>query len=490
MHPGNNKRPLLLQRPYLCAFFGLLLAGCAVGPDFKRPLPPTADHYNYGGDPKQTTEVGGVTQRFQEGVGPVANWWQLFHSKELDAAVTQGLQENPGVQAAQASLKQSQDNLRAGYGVFYPQLNAAFSADREKSSPAAFGNSGQGKAFTLTTLTATLSYSLDIFGGEHRAVESLAAQVDQQQNIKLGTYLILTGNIVNTLIATAGYQTEIDELERLIALQKEQITIAQKQYQAGLIVYRNELDLRVQLEAFQALLPPLRQRLTQSQNLLATLEGKSPAEWQSPHLLLTDFALPNDLPLSLPSALVRQRPDILAAEAQLHVASADIGVARAAMFPSFNLNATYGLAGSSLSKLLDSNIWGLGLSAAAPILNGGELSARHQAAIDAYEVSAANYKQTTLAAFEQVADSVRALEHDAELARTEAQAVADAELTSKLYRDNYEAGMVNYLQVLSAEIQYHVARINYFQIQAQQLQDTTALFISLGGGWWHSPVPG
>lgn len=281
MRLGNNKRTQLLRSLHGYELLGILLLilpGCAaVGPDFKRPLPPEADHYNYGGDPKQTAAVAGIAQRFQEGVGPVANWWQLFNSKELDAAVTQGLQENPGVQAAQASLKQSQDNLRAGYGVFYPQVNAAFSANREKISPANFGNSGQGKAFTLTTLSATLSYSLDVFGGEHRAVESLAAQVDQQQAIKLGTYLILTGNIVNTLVATAGYQTEIDELERLIALQKEQIALAEKQYQAGLIVYRSTLDLRVQLEAFQALLPPLKQRLSQAQNLLATLEGKTPA---------------------------------------------------------------------------------------------------------------------------------------------------------------------------------------------------------------------
>ncbi len=463
----------------------LLLSACSVGPDFVRPEAPKVQHYNHGGDPAKMVAVEGVSQQFTEGVGPAANWWHLFHSAQLDRAVTEALAENPGLQAAEAALRQSQDNLRAGSGIFYPQLSATFSQNREKNSPATIGSSAPSTIFNVTTLSSSVSYALDLFGGERRTVEGLGAQVDQERALTLGTYMVLTGNIVNTCIAIAAYHDEIEAVEQLIALQRDQLSIAEKQYQAGLTRYGALLTLRSQLESLASSLPPLQQQLSQAEHLLATLEGKNTAEFQPPHLTLKEIALPAELPLSLPSELVRQRPDILAAEARLHAASAGIGVATAALFPSFTLNATYGQSSQLMGSLFDSksSVWGLGANVAAPIFNGGTLSARRKAAMAAYDQSFALYRQTVLAAFAQVADLVRALEHDAEVTAIDARALKDAELSLDLIKVNYRAGMVNYLQVIIADMQYRQSRVSYLQAQARQLQDTTALFVALGGGW-------
>jgi NodT family efflux transporter outer membrane factor (OMF) lipoprotein len=469
-----------------CGIFLLVLSGCTVGPDFVRPQAPSTDHYNHGQDPAGTAPVDGLSQRFQQGIGPVANWWNLFNSKQLDAAVAEGLANNPGWEAAQASLRQSNDNLQAGYGIFYPQINAGLGASRQRNSPASIGSSAPTSIFNLVTLSASVSYSLDIFGGERRAIENLQSQVDMQHSIVLGTYLALSGNIVNTAIAMAAYQDEIKYTGELIALQKEQISITQKQVQAGTVPYETEVSLRSQLASLEATLPPLQQRLSQSEHLLATLAGQSPSDWKPAQVSLSELSLPGTLPLSLPSDLVRQRPDILAAEAQLHGASANIGVATAALFPSFTLNGTFGQSATSMSGLFGSNanFWSLGADIAAPVFNGGTLSARKQAAIDAYQQSLALYRQTVLGAFAQVADTVRALENDAETMQAESESVSTSEESLHLTRINYQAGLINYLQVLAADIQYHQAKLGYLQAQAQRLQDTTALFVALGGGWW------
>jgi NodT family efflux transporter outer membrane factor (OMF) lipoprotein len=467
----------------------LVLAGCSVGPDFVRPEQPSAQHYNAGGDPGATIAVDGKPQRFDGNVEPVARWWQLFASPQLDEAVAQGIAGNPGLKAAQASLQQSQENLRAGYGIFYPQVNAAFGLSREKFSPALFGSSAAGSTFNLTTLSASVSYALDIFGAQRRTVEGLAAQVDLQRSETVGTYLILSGNLVNTLIAASAYQAQITETERLVDLQKEQVAIAQSQYQAGMVAYAVVLGMQTQLAALESALPALRQRLAQSEHLLATLEGKAPSEWQMPSIAFDAISLPRQLPLSLPSQLVRQRPDILAAEAQLHVASANIGVATAALFPSFTLNASYGQNSTTTSRLFASNgnFWNLGLDAAAPLFNGGTLLARRDAAKAAYQQTLSSYRETVLAAFAQVADSIRALEHDAEMTEVQERQESASKSSLDLAKVNYEAGLVNYVQVLAADIQYRQARIALLQARAQHLQDTSALFVALGGGWWNAP---
>ncbi len=464
-----------------------LVAGCTVGPDFVRPDAPKVSRYTRTAVPTQTISADGQVQYFGKGAKLVANWWKLFNSSQLDVVVKEGLNNNPGVQAAQASLRQSRKNLQAGYGIFYPQAAMDFNATRQEFSPARFGSNSSSSIFNLVTLSASVSYALDIFGGERRAIEGLQAQVDLQRATVQATYLTLSGNIVNTVIARAAYRAEINITEQIIAMQQEQISIVQKQVQAGTTPYASVLALKGELTALEATLPPLRQKLAQSEHLLATLSGRFSAQWPSPEVDMADLMLPQNLPVSLPSELVRQRPDILAAEAALHGASANIGVATAALFPSFTLNGSFGQNNSSVNNLFQSNgsFWSLGPDVSMPVFNGGTLLSKREAAKAAYQQALANYRQTVLSAFAQVADALRGLEHDAESLQAEAQALDTAKESLSLMQTNYQAGLVNYPQLLIANVQYQQAEINFLQAQAQRLQDTTAIFVALGGGWWN-----
>jgi NodT family efflux transporter outer membrane factor (OMF) lipoprotein len=476
-----------MRTKMFCALSLLSLAGCTVGPDFVRPESPRVDHYTQGKDPIVTVPADGRVQYFKQSAQVVADWWRLFNSASLDAVVKEAISNNQSLQAAQAALRQSQDNLRAGYGVFFPQMDAGFDATRQKFSPARFGQSSAGSVFSLFTLSATVSYALDVFGGERRAVESLQAQVDLQRFTVMGTYLALTGNIVNTIIARAAYGEEIKATEQIIRLLGEQTSITEAQAEAGIVPYANALSLRSQLAAFEATLPPLRQKIDQAGHLLATLAGRTPAEWAPPQINLADLTLPADLPVTIPSQFVRQRPDILAAEAQLHISSAEIGVATAALFPSFTLNGTYGLNNTSMNELFNkSSFWSLGANLTTPLFHGGTLWYQRKAAIETYRQSLSGYRQTVLNAFAQVADILRALEHDAEALRAQSQAVDASGDALHLIQVNYQAGTVNYLQILVADYQYHQAMIGYIQAQAQRFQNTVALFVALGGGWWNT----
>ena len=466
----------------------LMIMGCAVGPDFVRPEPPPVDRYTHGAEPIATIPAEGKEQRFEKGAAVVADWWRLFNSSRLDCIIKETLANNQTLQAAQARLRLSQDNLQAGYGVFYPQLDASFDAARLKSSQVRFGGNTASSIFNLYTLTGAVSYALDVFGGNRRAVESLQAQVDFQRYTVLGTYLALSGNIVNTIIAAAAYRAQIEATEQIISAEKEQIRITEAQVEAGTVPYANILSFKSQMAATEATIPQLQQRLSQAEHLLSTLAGRTPAEWAPPRFDLDDLTLPSDLPITLPSELVRQRPDILAVEAQLHSANAEIGVATAALFPSFTVNGTYGLNNTSLSDLFKSasSFWSLGSNVAAPLFHGGALLSQRQAAIEIYRESLANYRQTVLNSFAQVADTLRALEHDAETLQAQSQALKAAEEALQLIHANYQAGIANYLQVLIANGQYHQAKIGYLQSLAQRFQDTVALFLALGGGWWNA----
>lgn len=473
----------------LCAASLFCLSSCTVGPDFVRPEPPQVERYTSGSQPGATVAADGQAQRFEEGARIVSDWWRLFNSSKLDAVIKEAFVNNPNLQAAQASLRQSQDNLRAGYGVFYPQVDGGFDATRQKLSQARFGGSSANNTiFNLYTLTATVSYALDIFGGERRAVEGLQAQVDFQRYSVAGTYLALSGNIVNTVIARTAYLEEIKATGQIIDLLKEQNRITEIQAQTGTVPYSNVLSIRSQLASAEATLPPLRQKVSQADHLLATLAGHAPAEWTSPQMVMEDITLPADLPITVPSQLVRQRPDILTAEAQLHGASAGIGVATAALFPSFTLNGSYGVENTSINSLLKntSSIWSLGGNIIAPLFHGGTLRSKRSAAIEGYNQALANYRQAVLGAFAQVADTLRALEHDAETLSAQSQALDSAEKALRLIQANYEAGLVNYVQVLIADNLYHQAKIGYLQALAQRFQDTVALFVALGGGWWNA----
>jgi NodT family efflux transporter outer membrane factor (OMF) lipoprotein len=302
------------------------------------------------------------------------------------------------------------------------------------------------------------------------------------------TYLTLEANVANTVIAAAAYRAEIEATEQLIGLQKEQVDIAKVQAEAGTVPYSNVLSLQSQLASDQAMIPQFAQKLAESEDLLAALSGHVPAEWAAPMVHLKDIALPETLPLSLPADLVRQRPDILAAEATAHAASATIGVATAAMLPSVTLSGSLAATTTSLSDLVPANghAWSVGAGATAPLFEGGTLWFKRKAAIDDYQAAMALYRQVLLAAFEQVADTLRALDHDAEILAADDDALATAAEALRLVQINYQAGIATYLDVLTADTQLHQAQLADLQAVATRYQDTVALFVALGGGWWNS----
>jgi NodT family efflux transporter outer membrane factor (OMF) lipoprotein len=473
-------------------FIVWFMTGCAVGPDFERPKPPAVTQYTHGQTPQQTAEADGRAQIFEVGAQIAEDWWRLFNSRELDAVVRKAIDENRNLQSALAHLRQSRDNLRAGYGVFFPHIDASFEPMRERFSAAEFGIPGQSSIFNLFTLNGTVTYVVDVFGGQRRTVENLAAQVEQQKQTARAAYLTLIGNVVNASVAGAAYRAEIEATEKIIALQKEQLKITENQAKAGTVQYSSVLAIKAQLAATEATLPPIQKSLSQTRHLLTALAGQTPEQWEPPPLALADFTLPVELPVSLPSEMTRRRPDILAAEAQLHAAGANIGVATAALFPSLTLSGNYGQTATDITTLFTpgANIWSIGSNLAAPIFHGGTLWFQRRAAIEAYQGSLSDYQQAVVAGFQQVADSLRALEFDAGTLAAQTESLATAARTQKLTEANHEAGLVNYLQVLTAQIQYRQAWLGLVQAQAQRLQDTAALFVALGGGWWEPQNPG
>lgn len=384
----NNFRSSVRRGAWLAVIMAMV-GGCAVGPNFVRPAPPDADRYTRETRPEATVAADGQAQHFTPGAGIPADWWRLFKSAQLDALVRLAITNNPTLQASEASLRQSQDNMRAGYGVFFPQIQAGAGASQQRTAPLQAGFQTPGTIFNLVTASGTISYALDVFGGARRKVESLRAQAGFQRYESKAAYLTLSANVVNTSIARAAYAAEIRATEQLIELENQQLRTTEAQVRAGTAPYSNVLSMRGLIAANQALLATLEQKVSQAEHLLATLEGVAPPEVALTDIDLTGLSLPVDLPVSLPSDLVNQRPDILSAEAQLHVASANIGVATAAMFPSFSLSGAYTAYDSGLGS---SKSWSIGPSATIPVFHGGSLWYGRRAAIDAYQQSQATYR--------------------------------------------------------------------------------------------------
>ncbi len=434
----------------------------------------------------------GVAQQFKPGAELRADWWKLFGSDALDAAVQAGVRaQRPACRRRPATLRESRQNLLAGEGVFYPRLDADAFAERARGEPLQQGSSQPSTVFNVVTLSGAISYPVDLFGAERRTVEGLQAQVDNQRQALQAAYLALSANVVNTCIARAAYQAQIRATEELIGLQSEQLASIEAQVRAGTSPYANLLSQRSLISTNQASLAQLRQKISQADHLLTMLQGVAPNDAKLPEIELTGLVLPTELPLSLPSELVRQRPDILSAEAQLHAASANIGVATAALYPSLSIDASFGIAGTSAAALFagGGRFWSVAPSITAPLFQGGSLRAQRQAAVDAYDAQQATYRQTVLAAFGQVADSLRALEHDAQALQALRRCAALRRPGARTAAGELPRRMVAFIDVMTADVQYHAATISYLQSVGQRQQDTVALFAALGGGWWNAPPP-
>jgi NodT family efflux transporter outer membrane factor (OMF) lipoprotein len=471
------------------ALFALCLASihCAVGPDFHRPAAP--NDRSYTREPLEATVAAdGVSQRFVEGQPISTQWWRVLRCAALDSIVSEAIAKNPGLDAARATLRKTQDDLRAGYGVFFPQVNAGAGVSRQRYNlaPGVLPSD----TFNLFSLSGTVSYAIDIWGGARRQAEVLQAAVDAERYTLAGAYVMLAGNVVDGVIAQAAYRDEIDATKVTAVLLREQVRIAEAQAAGGTVPYSTVLSLRSQLASTEAALPPLEEKIDQTSHLLSALTGMTPADGVQPTLTLADLKIPADLPLAVPSELVRQRPDVLIAEAELHAANATIGVATAAMLPNVTLSAGFGINNTTLGNLFaaGSAAWNVAAGLTQPIFRGGTLYYQRRAAVEAREAAAAQYRQTVLAAFEEVADTLRGLTHDADTVLAETEAVDTAEHAMRLMQANYQAGIATYLQMLVAEGQYLQAKIGYVQAVGQRLQDTVMLYVALGGGWWTTPA--
>jgi len=461
-----------------------------VGPDFETPLPPQTDSYTESALPEKTVETkgpGGQTQFFVEGMDIPGCWWTLFHSKSLNALIQRALINSPNLQAAQAAFRQAEANLQVSVASLFPFVNIQLTPERQRFNPAIFDVQSQPVTFNLYNATTNVSYTLDLFGAIRRQIESSEAQVDYQIFQVEATYLTLTSNVVTAAITEASLRAQLQATEALIVAQERVLNITEKKFDLGGASRLEVLAQETQLAQTRATLQPLRNALSKTRHALAVLMGDLPSESCLPSFNLNDLKLPTDLPVSLPSDFVRQRPDIRASEALLHSAGAQIGVATANLFPQITLTGSYGFLSDRLKTLFEhnSNIWDITANLLQPIFQGGALVAKREATIAAFEQAFAQYKQTVLQAFQNVADTLRALEIDAEQLQVQTEAETAASKTLALTETQYKLGAVSYLSYLDAERQYHQASIGRIQAQAARYADTAALFQALGGGWWN-----
>jgi NodT family efflux transporter outer membrane factor (OMF) lipoprotein len=469
----------------------LLLEGCAVGPNFKRPAPPPPQSYTTNTPapiPGTTNVVGGESQRFVEGLDIPGQWWKLFHSEQLNELIKRALTNNPNFRAAQEALSVAQENLRAQRGVFYPNVSGSFAASRQRQSsfiaPTPNANVFE---YNLFTPEVAVSYSPDVFGLNRRTVEASKAQ---EQNVRfqmIATYLTLTANVVVAAIQDAALRAQIETTKRVVALSSNMISIVQYQSSKG---YASGLDVaaqEAQLAQMTATLPPLRKQLAQQHDVLAALAGEFPTELSGEAFELSQIKLPEDLPISIPVQLVEQRPDIRQAEETLHAASAQVGVSIANRLPNITLTANAGSTALSLDKLFNSGsgFWAVGGTIAQPIFDGGTLMHQERAAKAAFREAGQQYRSAVLTACQNVADTLAALEEDAAALKTAAAAAAATKTTLDLSQQQWKVGYGAYLPLLTAEQAYQQAELNLIQAQANRFADTAALFQALGGGWWN-----
>ena len=484
----------LLSRATALAGMALLTA-CAVGPDFRAPEPPQITRYTrepLAAHTVSTGSAGGSAQRFVSGRDIPLQWWTVFKSPALNALVERSLQNNPTVQSALASLRAAKQAVYAQEGKFFPLVQANFNPTRQQTSAAIapVPNSGA-TIFDLYTAQLQLTYTFDVWGQNRRAVESLEALADTQRFQVEAAYLTLTSNVVVAAITEASLRAQIDATNELIAANTRSLRTLQQQLNAGNINASLVAAQEAVVAQARATLPPLRKALAQERDLLAALSGGYPSEGPPETFKLEDLHLPTDLPLSVPSQLIEQRPDVRAAEEQLHSASAQIGVATANLLPSFTINGNAGYMNTALAGLLapQNFFWTIAGNAAQTIFDGGTLYHQLKQSEDNYQAAAWTYRGTVVTAVQNVADTLHALQNDADALQAALQFQRAAQQSLRLAQQQLAQGAVNILVLFSAQQTYLPAVIQVVQARAARLTDTAALFQALGGGWWNLTEP-
>jgi len=469
----------------------LLIAGCDSEPSIVPPPVAESGGYAPSGAPAiPSVGKAGVDQNFALGKAVSGVWWGLFQSKPLDGLVMEAIAGNRNLAAARANLDAAHEAVLVATGGLYPHADFNASAERQRNNFQAFGiELFPPKEFNTYSLGPTVSYSFNPAGPTVHEVERQKALEDFQDRELKAAYLTLTGSAVSEAITIASLNAQIKAVNDMLADDQTNLKLVQDMVKAGA---GTDLDIQTanaQLASDRTLLPPLRQQMSVAQHALAVLVGKTPANWRAPDFALDQLTLPGELPVSLPSDLVRQRPDILEAEAQFRASAAAVGVANAALYPQFNLTADVMQTFLKPERIFDpiSNVWAVGAQMAAPIFHGGSLQAQKREALHAYDASVASYEQTALSAFGQVADLLDALAHDAEQLTAEETAYEAAASTVDLTRKSFQLGNATLLQVLDAQRQLQQARLGLARAEAQRFLDSTQLFVALGGGWWNQP---
>lgn len=471
-------------------FAGLGLGGCTVGPDYRPPPAPTEAGYTREPLAAETSSVsshGGEAQHFLAGRDIPGDWWALFRSQPLNRLIERSLRGNPDVDVAQAALRQAQENVYAGEGALFPTANVSLQAERERISGASFGLPGERATFSLITPMLNVSYAPDVFGGTRRQIESLAAQAEYQRFQLEATYLTLTSNVVVAAIQEASLRGQIAATEDIIRDQAQALDLVRRRFALGGASQADVLSQQAQLAQTRATLPPLQKQLAQTRNQLTALSGQLPSHETNERFDLDSLQLPRNLPVSLPSRLVEQRPDVRAAEAQLHSASAEIGVATANQLPGFTITGALGTAAAGFTNVFSASngVWSIAGGITQTLFDAGTLLHKKRAAVAAFDQTAAQYRSTVIRACQNVADTLRALQSDADALLANAAAEHAALASLDLARRQYQLGAIDYLTLLNAQRTWQQARIGLVQAEAGRYADTAALFQALGGGWWH-----
>jgi NodT family efflux transporter outer membrane factor (OMF) lipoprotein len=468
-----------------------LLTSCAVGPDFLHPAAPEITRYTREPLAPQTSSAdapNGEKQHFVAGRDIPKAWWKLFRSPALDALIERALQKNANLQAALATLRAAKEAVAAQEGKFFPLIQTNFNPTRQRTSAALSPIPASGASiYDLDTAQVSVSYTFDIWGLNRRAVESLEATADTQRFQVEAVYLALTANIAVAAVTEASLRGQIDATDQLISINTKMVDTLHRQLNAG---YTNNGEVAAQEAALaqaKATLPPLRKALAQQSDLLAALAGGFPSEGPHETFKLAELHLPDDLPVSLPSQLIEQRPDVRAAEEQLHSASAQIGVATANTLPTFTINANAGFMNTALAHLLapQNAFWDLAGNATQTIFDGGTLLHQLEGARDTYQAAAWTYRGTVVGAVQNVADVLRALQNDADALRAARDFERAAKTSFDLANQQMQSGNANVLLLLNSQQTYLQANIQVVQARAARLADTAALFQALGGGWWN-----
>lgn len=473
----------------LAVSLGISLAGCAVGPDFVPAAAPDVGGYTAGrlASTGSADVSGGASQRFVRGADVSGVWWRALHSKQIDAFVREAIDNHPDLDAAQAALRQAREVAAADTSALFPSITTNGSVTREQVPAAQSGVSGPASLYTLYNTSVPVSFTPDLFGGKTRGIEADLASAEYQRFQLEATYLTLTSNVVSAAISDASYAAQIRVTRELIDGQRDLLSLLEQQFGLGAVSNADVLSQKAQLAQSLALLPPLQKARAQGRDQLMAYLGRLPSQDRGESVRLEELRLPRDLPLTVPSLLVRQRPDIRSAENQVHLACANVGVATANMLPNVTLSASGGSQALALSALYGPQTvaWSVAASITGPIFDAGSLFHTKESKVAALEQASAKYRSTVITSFQNVADSLRAIRSDAELLKAQVAAEKAAAESLDISLAQYRGGATNYLNVLNAQQTLLNARTNRVKAQASRYADTVALYQSLGGGWWN-----